>query len=137
MTSGPVGTTPLFKKLYLQPAMRCLTVCAPAGFFSRLEDLPSRIVFDTKLTGEYDWAMLFVGQTGQLIETLPTVLPWLVEDGLLWIAFIKRSSKRITDLTREKLWNIMHSHGFKAVTHVYIDQDWTAMRFRSLELIGK
>jgi len=135
--SGPVGITPLFKKLRLAEGFRCLTTDTRAGFLSMLEDLPPSILFETELTGEFDWAMLLIKQTQQLIETLPTVLPRLIEVGLLWIAFIKRSSPLKTNLTREPLWNIMHSHGFKAVTHVYLDQDWTAMRFRSLDLIGK
>ena len=117
--------------------MRCLTVGTPAGFFPLLGDLPPGIDFDTVMSGEYAWAMIFVRQTQELIETIPVVLPQLVEDGLLWVTFIKRSSRRTTDLTRESLWNIMHSHGYKAVTHIYIDPDWTAMRFRKLELIGR
>lgn len=134
--SGPVGSTPLVEKLRLEPGMRCLTVNAPAGFFKLLEDLPPGIEFSTDLSTMYDWAMLFVTQTGQLIESLPALLAHLIEDGPLWISFIKRSSRRKTDLTRETLWNVMHSHGYKAVTHVYVDQDWTAMRFRKLSLIG-
>jgi hypothetical protein len=81
--------------------------------------------------------MLFVTKTQQLIETIPTILPFLVHDGLLWVTFPKSSSKLKGDLTRDTLWNVMHSHSYKAVTHVYVDKDWTAMRFRSLELIRK
>lgn len=135
--SGPVGSTPLVEKLRLEPGMHCLTVNAPAGFFELLEDLPPGIEFETVLTGEYDWAMLFIVQTEKLIEAIPAVLAHLIEDGLLWVSFIKRSSRRTTNLTREILWNVMHSHGYKAVTHVYLDRDWTAMRFRKLELIGR
>jgi hypothetical protein len=135
--SGPVGSTPLVEKLRLEPGCRCLLVDAPQGFFDLLEDLPPGIRFETGLTGEFDWAMLFIARTERLIEILPAVLPLLVEDGVLWISFIKRSSRLKTDLDRETLWNIMQSHGYKAVTHVYLDPDWTAMRFRSLALIGK
>lgn len=135
--SGPVGSTPLHKKLRLEPAFRCLTINAPQGFFTLLNDLPPGIYFETQLNGEYDWAMLFVTQAKQLIEAIPALLPLLAHDRLLWITFPKSSSKLKGDLTREMLWNVMHSHGYKAVTHVYVDRDWTAMRFRSLNLIGK
>jgi hypothetical protein len=135
--SGPVGSTPLVEKLRLEPGFRCLTINARGNFFPLLENLPLGIQFETEVAGEYDWAMLFVTQTQQLIETIPAILPFLVHDGLLWITFPKSSSKFKGDLTREMLWNVMHSHGYKAVTHVYVDQDWTAMRFRLLELIGK
>ena len=137
MMSGPVGSTPLVEKLRLEPGLRCLLVSAPENFIELLEDLPPGIRFQTRLTDEYDWAMLFASGTELLIEIIPAVLRSLVEDGILWISFIKRSSRKKTDLNREILWNIMHSHGYKAVTHVYLDPDWTAMRFRSLELIGK
>jgi hypothetical protein len=135
--SGPVGSTPLVKKLRLEPTFRCLTIDAPTNFFSLLENLPPGLQFETEFAGEYDWAMLFVTQTQQVIEAIPVIVPFLVHDGLLWVTFPKSSSKLKGDLTREALWNVMHSHGYKAVTHVYVDQDWTAMRFRMLDLIGK
>jgi hypothetical protein len=135
--SGPVGSTPLYKKLRLESGSRCLTINVPTSFFPLLEDLPPGIRFETELIGDYDWVMLFVTQAQQVIETIPIILPLLFDDGLLWVTFPKSSSKLKGDLTREALWNVMHSHGYKAVTHVYIDQDWTAMRFRSQDLIGK
>jgi hypothetical protein len=135
--TGPVGTTPLYRKLFLKPAMRCLTVGAPTGFFALLEDLPPGIAFETELTGEFDWVMVFAVQYRQVVENIPNVLHLLVEDGLLWVTYPKSSSKLKGDLTRDRLWNVMRSHGYKAVTQVYIDQDWTAMRFRELAFIGK
>jgi hypothetical protein len=128
---------PLYKKLRLETGFRCLTIDAPVRFVTLLEDLPPGINFNIELEGEYDWAMLFITRVQELIENIPALLPLLVEDGLLWITFPKSGSKLKRDLTRDTLWNVMHSHGYKAVTHVYINHDWTAMRFRSLDLIGK
>ena len=66
----------------------------------------------------------------------PEVIAHLVEDGFLWIAYPKRSSKVKTDLSRDLFWEILLSHGYRAVTHVYIDPVWTAMRFRHVDFIG-
>jgi ribosomal protein L25 (general stress protein Ctc) len=72
-----------------------------------------------------------------MAATIPHILEYLVNDGLLWVAYPKRISGVETDLSREVFWEIMRAHGYKAVTQVYIDDTWTAMRFRHLDLIGK
>jgi len=134
--SGPVGTTPLSDKLRLQPGQRALVSNAPESFYQALGDTLKEMTILSEPEGELDIAILFTPDSIELAATLPEVIAHLVEDGLLWVAYPKGSSKVKTDLSRDLFWEILRAHGYRAVTHVYIDSVWTAMRFRHVDFIG-
>ena len=52
-------------------------------------------------------------------------------DRVSWIAFPK-AGQRGTDLSRDKLWQLMEPFGIGAVRAVSIDDTWSALRFRPL-----
>jgi hypothetical protein len=134
--SGPVGTTPLYDKLRLQAGQRALVMNAPQSFYTTLGDTLNSINVLSEPEGELDFAIVFSPDSGELAATLPEVVAHLVEDGLLWVAYPKRSSRVKTDLSRDLFWDILRAYGYRAVTHVYIDPFWTAMRFRHVDFIG-
>ena len=135
--TGPVGSTPLHQKLRLQPDQRALLLNAPEGFPALLAEMPFKLQFLTEPAGDLDFALYFAPDRESLAQTMPEIVAHLVHDGLLWVAYPKTSSGVDTDLSRDIYWEIMRAHSFKAVTQVHIDETWTAMRFRLLELIGK
>ena len=135
--TGPVGTTPLYKKLRLTPGLNALVVNAPKAFYTELGDLLEQVTLVDEPSGELDFAILFAQNSKELTQVIPDVIAHLIYDGLLWVAYPKRSSGVETDLSRDMFWEIMRTHGYKAITQVYIDEVWTAMRFRSIDLIGK
>ncbi|MGD8455238.1 MAG: hypothetical protein PVF83_02550 [Anaerolineales bacterium] len=134
--SGPVGTTPLYDKLRLQPGQRALVINAPESFYTALGNSLDGITVLSEPEGELDFAILFASDSAELTAAAPEIIAHLVEDGLLWVAYPKRSSGVETDLSRDLFWEILRSHGYRAVTQVYIDPVWTAMRFRHVDFIG-
>lgn len=55
----------------------------------------------------------------------------LAEDGLLWFAYPKKSSRRYRcDIGRDDSWGALGDLGFEPVRQVAIDEDWSALRFR-------
>ena len=135
--SGPVGTTPLYDKLRMQVGQRALVINAPDSFYQELDDALNGISVLSEPEEELDIAILFTLDSAELAATLPEVIAHLVEDGLLWVAYPKQSSGVETDLSRDLFWEILFAHGYRAVTQVYIDPIWTAMRFRHVDFIGK
>ena len=135
--TGPVGDTPLHKKLRLQPGQRALFLNAPKSLYTPLGTLLKELTLVDEPSGELDFAIYFAPNSMEMAAAIPHILEHLVHDGLLWVAYPKRSSGVETDLSRDAFWEIMRAHGYKAVTQVYIDDTWTAMRFRHLDLIGK
>jgi hypothetical protein len=134
---GPVGTTPLVKKLRLQAGQRMLLLNAPDNFQAEIIAIPPGIEVVSQIDGEFDFVLIFAKQSSYLTEVLPDVVQSLEHDGLFWVAFPKKSSGVETDLSRDLFWEIMLTHGYRAVTQVYIDETWTAMRFRHVDLIKK
>jgi hypothetical protein len=135
--SGPVGSMPLYKKLRLDAAPRALVLNQPRNYHRVLGDLPDGIELHFVPDGEYDQIQIFAGEILDLHNYLPIVRTGLVHDGILWIAYPKGSARVETDLSRDVLWGILDSYGYKAVTQIYFDDIWTVMRFRRKDLIGR
>jgi hypothetical protein len=135
--SGPVGTTPLYDKLRLQAGQRALVINAPESFYSALGDALDGITLLSDPEEELDFAIFFALNSEVLTATTPDIVKHLIHDGLLWVAYPKKSSEVETDLSRDVFWEILLVHGYRPVTQVYIDPVWTAMRFRHVDLIGK
>jgi hypothetical protein len=58
-------------------------------------------------------------------------------DALLWFAYPKgTSTKYKCDFNRDSGWDILRQSGFDTVRQVAIDEDWSALRFRRIELIN-
>jgi hypothetical protein len=110
---------------------------APKSFFSALGDTLNAVTVVSEPEGELDFAIFFASDSAELAGTIPEVIAHLAHDGLLWVAYPKGSSGVETDLSRDVFWEILLAHGYRAVTQVYIDPVWTAMRFRHVDLIGK
>lgn len=61
-----------------------------------------------------------------------------VEDALVWFAYPKSSSKNYRcEFNRDTGWAALGAMGFEPVRQVAIDDDWSALRFRKVEKIGK
>lgn len=59
-------------------------------------------------------------------------------DALVWVAYPKGSSKRYTcELNRDTGWTAFGRHGFEPVRQVAVDADWSALRMRRVEHIGR
>lgn len=59
------------------------------------------------------------------------------EDGMLWMAYPKKSSKLYSDLTRDSGWSLIQDAGWVGVSLIAIDDDWSAMRYIRSENVGK
>lgn len=60
----------------------------------------------------------------------------LIEDGLLWMAYPKKSSKKYhSDITRDEGWDVFKNLNFRPVRQIAIDDDWSALRFRHTDYV--
>lgn len=132
-----MATTPLSKKLRIQPGQRILILNAPGGYFEELGPLPEDVEMAQAPDGEFDFVHLFVKNVTELERLGPVAIDAVVHDGLLWISYPKKSSKATTDLTRDVGWDVVAEAGLRPVTQVSIDNVWSALRFRPVEQVGK
>lgn len=63
----------------------------------------------------------------------------VAEEGLLWLCYPKKSPKvyKGSDCSRETVAALLSDEGFEPVRQVAIDEDWSALRLRSVDKIKK
>jgi hypothetical protein len=129
-----MATPQLFKRLQLPKAKRALIMNAPPEFFSQLHELPE-FHFDQSPAGKYDYAQIFVRDLVELERLIGPVLEAVEYDALLWICYPKGTSGVKTDVNRDILWKHLAGRGIRPVTMLAIDDVWSAMRMRPVELV--
>jgi hypothetical protein len=131
-----VAENPLAKKLLIKPGHRVAVLNGPPGFHDRLADLPERVELATQPDGARDVVLVFVLDSAELDRLAPQALAATKRQGALWVAYPKKTSKVKTDLSRDVSWRPLCDAGFEVVSAISIDDVWSALRFRPLELVG-
>jgi hypothetical protein len=67
----------------------------------------------------------------------PSALSAVVDNGLLWFAYPKKSGPLKSDLSRDSGWEPLFEAGFDSVAQISIDETWTGFRFRPKHLVGR
>lgn len=125
----------LMKKLALKPGYRALLLNAPDEYEQRLRAELNEIVLETATDDGFDCALLFVRNTSELEEWATKAIQAVGQNGLLWIAYPKKSSNIKSDLHRDILWAKMEPYRFTGVSLISLDETWSFMRFRPTELV--
>ena len=131
-----MGQSNLSKKLLIKPGQTVTILNAPAGFDQMLEPLPQGATLSHTLQSGLGAALLFVRSVSELEQWGTKVAKAMAHDGLLWIAYPKKSSKMKSDLNRDAGWDIIAKAGLRCVAQIAIDETWSGSRFRRLDLVG-
>src|SRR5690606_35187785 len=74
---------------------------------------------------------VFFAKNKKALETkAPEIINKLNPEGLLWIAYPKKSGAIQSDLIRDDGWQIMYNSEWEGVASISVDDDWSAIRFR-------
>jgi len=119
----------LAKKLKLKPGARAAVVGAPEGYLERLGQ-PAGTTVGTMLDGPLDWIQVFVADSAELAAVVPGITKAVAPDGLVWISYPKGSSKRQTDLTRDRGWEPLEGSDLMWLSLVSVDDTWSAFGLR-------
>jgi len=128
----------VFKKLQYKDQDRIYIQGAPAEFEPALDEMRELTEVSTISSGKrpVGFAMFFVKNCAEIAKTAPKAVARVEDDGLLWFAYPKKSSKRYSsDIGRDDSWLVLGDLGFEAVRQIAIDDDWSALRFRRVEHI--
>ena len=84
----------------------------------------------------YNFILIFVKSETDVVKHLPLVKNSLMDDGVLWFAYPKKSSKKYSAyISRDVGWQSLNTLGFLPVRAVSISIDWSALRFRHIDYI--
>lgn len=129
--------TSTFKKLNLKDQTSIVVVDAPRTFEPELKSLTGvTIARSVPEAGGVVFAIAFVNKQDRLNELATQLTRAADGDAILWFAYPKKSSKRLTcEFDRDSGWDVLGEAGFEPVRAVAIDEDWSALRFRRVASI--
>jgi hypothetical protein len=79
-----------------------------------------------------DVALIFALNQAQMEQYFPEAMARLGEKGSLWIAYLKHSAPKATDINRDIIYTWAKLHGATGVAMISVDADWSAVRLKRL-----
>ena len=128
MSAGYSGT-PLARKLGIKPDAVVGLLAAPPGVEELLAPLPDGVAIRRRAQGRLDVIVLFATRQAALEGRFGQAVEALTDDGGLWVAWPKKSSKVPTDLDFDRVQRLGLDSGLVDNKICAIDQVWTALRF--------
>ena len=129
---------PIFKKLNYKDQKFIHVINAPDIFKNNTDEMQDLATLKTSLTGAkaVEFFLAFVTKQKEVDDLAKKISPLMIEDGVLWFAYPKGSSKKFKcEFNRDNGWNELGKLGWEPVRMVAIDEDWSALRFRKAEHI--
>ena len=123
------SSTPLAKKLGIKEGSRIGLVNAPQGFKFELGPLPDGVTFVTRITNSLDIILFFVLKERELARDFTKLAGKLVPNGMIWIAWPKKSSGVATDLSFDRVQRIGLDGGLVDVKICAVDDTWSGLKF--------
>jgi len=121
--------TPLAKKLGIKEGSRIALVNAPKDFESELEELPDDVQFIKRPSKSLDIILLFVLTERALESDFAKLSGRITANGMLWIAWPKKSSGVGTDLSEQRVRQIGLNAGLVDVKVCAINEIWSGLKF--------
>ena len=123
------SSTPLAKKLGIKEGSRIGLVNAPKDFESELGKLPAGAEFVKRITNSLDIILFFVLTDRALARDFSKLAKKLATNGMIWIAWPKKSSGVTTDLSFDSVQRIGLDAGLVDVKICAIDDTWSGLKF--------
>lgn len=121
--------TPLPKKLGIKEGSRIALVNAPKDFESELGELPDNVEFIKRPVKSLDIILFFVLNERALARDFAKLATKLTANGMIWIAWPKKSSGVATDLSEQVVRQIGLDAGLVDVKVCAIDETWSGLKF--------
>ena len=119
---------PLPSKLGIAAGRRVAFAGAPKDFPHALDPLPDGVAVRTRVRAPLDVIVAFFIRRSEVERRFPTLAAALEPDGGLWVAWPKRSSGVITDLTEDVVREIAIASGMVDNKVCAIDDTWSGLR---------
>jgi len=128
----------LLEKLNYKGNDRIAVLNAEDNFTVSLSNQLGNVTIDREIDPRfpYNFILIFVRSVSEVEIFAPIAIHNLLCDGVLWFCYPKKTSKKhSSDIDREHGWKTLNDFGFRGIRLVAIDEDWSALRFRSIRFI--
>ena len=119
---------PLIAKLGWKPEMTSVAIAPPANYAELVDAAPIATAKTAPTSGAYGFIHLFVGNDSELARLLPALEPRLIEGGMIWVSWPKKTSALFNDLTEDGIRAIALPMGLVDVKVCAVDADWSGLK---------
>jgi len=81
-----------------------------------------------------DVVLMFAMNRKELEQYFPIARQRLGDKGSLWIAYLKQTASKATDINRDTINAYAKDNGITGVAMISIDGDWSGLRMKRLEV---
>lgn len=125
----PMSDKTIADKLFLKNAKSMVVINGKANP-GLVAQLPAELIKEDADT--VDVVLLPALNQAELAQYLPEALARLNEKGSLWIAYLKQSASKATDIDRDSIDAYVRQHGATTVAIISVDLDWSALRVKRM-----
>lgn len=128
----PVGYsgTPLVKKLGIKPGNTVMPVNEPEHYIDLLGEMPEEVdIVDSSYSRPVNFIHLFARDEAALHLDFPPLKSRLDKNGMIWVSWIKKSSKLETDISESDVRSLGLKLGLVDVKICAVDEDWSGLKF--------
>lgn len=118
---------PLYQKLGLKPGMRCLPIKPPDHYQDLLTGAEDVRFF--KRAAPVDLVHVFCRRHRDVAPLFDRALRSVVEGGMIWVSWPKKTSPLYQDLTEQDFRNHILPLGWVDVKVCAVDGDWSGLKF--------
>jgi hypothetical protein len=95
---------------------------------------PALIKNDAAADDKVDVVLLFAPNRKELEQYFPTAKERLNDKGSLWVAYLKQTASKATDINRDSINAFAKENGITGVAMISIDGDWSGLRMKRIEV---
>jgi hypothetical protein len=121
---------PVAAKLGIRSGFSVRLIAPPTDSTTLLGSMPADVVVQSGGHGPFDAVILVVQTTETLTAHSAEAVGGLKPDGLLGLAYPKKTGAVASDISCERAWEAFAVQNFRPVSRIAIDNAWSAMRFR-------
>src|SRR5262245_49655599 len=122
--------TPLASKLGIKKDCRFSAINAPAGFIQSLGQLPEGVsLFEDGRASAFDVMIFYTRSRAELVQRFSSLARRLCPAGGLWVAWPKKASGALTDLTEDRVREVGLAAGLVDNKVCAVDETWSGLRF--------
>ncbi|WP_296944346.1 DUF3052 family protein [uncultured Massilia sp.] len=81
-----------------------------------------------------DVVLLFAMNQKELEQYFPVAKERMGDKGSLWVAYLKQTASKATDINRDSIAAYAKDNGITTVAIISIDGDWSALRMKRIEI---
>lgn len=107
-----------------------MPVNEPDHYLELLGELPEDIeIVDSSYSHPVNFIHLFAGDEAALHYNFPSFKAKLDKNGMMWVSWIKKSSKLETDISESDVRSLGLRLGLVDVKICAVDKDWSGLKF--------